>query len=603
MLSNHSMPFGAEITDNGVRFALWAPSATRVDLVCEGRRVAMPAIGQGWYKLVDPDAKAEERYGFSVDGAEDLVPDPASRFQADDQDRRSTIVDASGFQWADGAWSGRPWSEVVLNEMHVGTATAAGTYVALAEKLETLKDVGITAIELMPIAEITGKRNWGYDGVLPFAPNNAYGTPDELKTFVDKAHGLGLMVFLDVVYNHFGPTGNFLHSYAKSFFTDRHETPWGAGINFDGKSEASDVVREFFIQNALYWLDEYHFDGLRFDAVHAILDDGDKHFLDELAERIRDTFAGRHVHLVLENEANQAHRLTRDGEGRSISYDAQWDDDIHHCWHVLLTGEHEGYYGDFAGDTVERLGRCLAEGFAYQGELSPNLGHHRGETTAGLPPQAFVSFLQNHDQIGNRAQGDRLTSLAEPAHMTLARAVLYLAPQIPMIFMGDEWGAKTPFQFFVDFEREPDLADAVRKGRAKEFEKFTSFAGEEVPDPTVRETFERSRIDWSEAAREPFAPILAETRALLALRAERIVPLMMSGFIDSRHARHGAGGLEVVWRFQSGSVTFLGNFADASSAPDGPSGAGALGQGESRDLSTGPALSAWTGALLLGPAR
>ena len=603
MHSSHSMPFGAEIVSEGVRFALWAPSASRVDLVREGHRVAMPAIGQGWYKLLDSEAKAGERYGFSIDGADDLVPDPASRFQLDDRDRRSTIVDPRAFAWSDSGWNGRPWSEVVLDEVHLGTATAAGTYAGLAEKLATLKDIGITAIELMPIAEITGTRNWGYDGVLPFAPNNAYGAPDELKALVDKAHGLGLMVFLDVVYNHFGPTGNFLHSYAKSFFTERHETPWGAGINFDGKGEASDVVREFFIQNSLYWLDEYHIDGLRFDAVHAILDDGEKHFLDELAERIREAFGERHVHLVLENEANEAHRLVRDGEGRSISYDAQWDDDIHHCWHVLLTGEAEGYYGDFAGDTVGRLGRCLAEGFAYQGEMSPNLGHHRGETTAGLPPQAFVAFLQNHDQIGNRAQGDRLVSLADSRHMTLARAVLYLSPQIPMIFMGDEWGATTPFQFFVDFEREPDLADAVRKGRAREFEKFTSFAGESVPDPTVTETFERSRIDWSEAARAPYDAILAETRALLALRAEHIVPLMESGFIDSSHARHGAGGLEVVWRFQAGSIVFFGNFADATFAPDMPPGAKVLWQSDGLDLASRAALSAWTGALLIGPAQ
>ncbi len=603
MLSNHAMPFGAEIVEDGVRFTLWAPSAGRVDLVCEGRRVEMPAIGQGWYKLVDAEAKAGARYGFSIDGSDDLVPDPASRYQADDEDRRSTIVDPRAFDWSDNAWTGRTWSEVVLNEMHVGTATPAGTYAGLAEKLETLKETGITAIELMPIAEITGKRNWGYDGVLPFAPNNAYGTPDELKALIDKAHGLGLMVFLDVVYNHFGPTGNFLPSYAKSFFTERHETPWGAGINFDGKGEASDVVREFFIQNSLYWLDEYHFDGLRFDAVHAILDDGDKHFLDELAERIRDKFAGRHVHLVLENEANEAHRLTRDGEGRALSYDAQWDDDIHHCWHVLLTGETEGYYGDFAGDTVARLGRCLAEGFAYQGEMSPNLDRRRGEKTAGLPPQAFVAFLQNHDQIGNRAQGDRLTTLADPAHMTLARAALYLAPQIPMIFMGDEWGATTPFQFFVDFEREPDLAEAVRKGRAKEFEKFTSFAGESVPDPTKAETFERSKLDWGEAAQAPYAAILAETRALLALRAARIVPVMRTRFIESRHARHGAGGLEVVWRFEGGTITFLGNFEAASFAPDLSADAAVLWQSDTLDLPNRAALTAWTGALLLGPAQ
>jgi len=598
----HRMPFGAEIADEGVRFALWAPTAKRVEVVCGERRLEMPAIGQGWYKLIDPVAKAGERYGFAIDGGDDLVPDPASRFQEDDRDRRSTAVDPRAYDWGDAAWSGRSWNEVVLSEVHLGAATPEGTYAALGEKLAKLKETGITAIELMPIAETSGRRTWGYDGVLPFAPNNAYGTPDELKALIDKAHGLGLMVFLDVVYNHFGPTGNFLHSYAKSFFTDRHETPWGAGINFDGRGEASDVVREFFISNALYWLEEFHFDGLRLDAVHAILDDGEKHFLDELAERVREKFGERHVHLVLENEKNEAHRLARDGEGQSISYDAQWDDDIHHCWHVLLTGEREGYYGDFADDTVARLGRCLAEGFAYQGEFSPNLKHSRGEKTTGLPPQAFVAFLQNHDQIGNRAQGDRLTSLSNPEQIRLARAVLYLAPQIPMIFMGDEWGTETPFQFFVNFELEPELEEAVRKGRAREFEKFTSFSGgAAVPDPTSLETFLRSKLDWSEAERPPFQTILEETRGLLALRKRSILPLMQSSFIDSRFARHGVGGLEVEWRFDEGTITFFGNFSSPVFKPDQPQGAKVLWQSDGVDAFGTFALPAWAGVILVSP--
>ncbi len=375
------------------------------------------------------------------------------------------------------------------------------------------------------------------------------------------------MVFLDVVYNHFGPTGNFLHAYAKSFFTERHETPWGAGINYDGKGEASDVVREFFVQNSLYWLEEYHIDGLRFDAVHAILDDSPKHFLDELAERIRETFPDRHIHLVLENEANEAHRLVRDGDGSAVSYDAQWDDDIHHCWHVLLTGEHEGYYADFGGDTVERLGRCLAEGFAYQGDFSPNLERKRGEKTAGLPPQAFVAFLQNHDQIGNRALGERLTELADTDKLRLARSVLLLSPQIPMLFMGDEWGAKTRFQFFVNFEQEPDLEKAIRKGRAKEFEKFESF-GSEVPDPTAVETFERSKLDWRELQQAPHKTILDDTRALLDLRRREIVPLMASAFIEATYERQGAGGLEVIWRFEDGTLRLVANFAEMAQAFD-----------------------------------
>ena len=559
--SRHLMPFGAEITPGGVRFALWAPTAKAVDLVCGTHRQAMPAIGQGWFKLVDQSARPGDRYGFAIDGASDLVPDPASRYQAEDGDRRSSIVDPCAYDWRDSRWTGRNWSEVVLSEVHVGAATPEGTFAALADKLQHFVDVGITAIELMPIAATPGLRTWGYDGVLPFAPNNAYGSPDDLKRLVDAAHRLGLMVFLDVVYNHFGPTGNFLPSYASSFFTERHETPWGAGINFDGKDEASDVVREFFIQNTLYWLDEFHIDGLRFDAVHAIIDDSEKHFLDELAERIRDTFPGRHIHLALENEANEARRLSRDGDGDAVTFDAQWDDDIHHCWHVLLTGESEGYYGDFGGDTVARLGRCLAEGFAYQGDYSVNLDHVRGERTAGLPPQAFVAFLQNHDQIGNRALGERLTSLAGATKLRLARAVLLLSPQIPMLFMGDEWGAETPFLFFVNFEREPDLEDAIRKGRSREFEKFTSFIGS-VPDPTALNTFERSRLDWSEPQREPFASVLAETRILLGIRRRVVLPLIQSGFVGTSSERHGDGGLEVVWRFDDGALRLVANFAE-----------------------------------------
>ncbi len=600
MHSKHLMPFGAEITNDGVRFALWAPSATRVDLVCNDRRATMPAIGQGWFKRVDPAAKPGERYGYAVDGRDDLVPDPASRFQDDDLDRRSTIADPAAYAWHDDGWAGRNWNEVVLCEVHLGTVTPEGTYAALEKMLPHYKETGITAIELMPLAETTGLRTWGYDGVLPFAPNNAYGTPDDLKRLVDTAHGLGLMVFLDVVYNHFGPSGNFLHSYAESFFTDRHSTPWGAAINFDGRAASSDVVREFFIQNALYWLDEFHIDGLRFDAVHAIIDEGDKHFLDDVAERIRGAFPDRHTHLVLENEANEASRLVRDGDGKAIAYDAQWDDDIHHCWHVLLTGEDEGYYGDFAGDTVQRLGRCLAEGFAYQGERSANLKRVRGQPTDGLPPQAFVSFLQNHDQIGNRAQGERLTSLADPGQLRLARAVLYLAPQIPMIFMGDEWGARTPFQFFVNFENDGALEEAIRQGRAKEFENFKSFAGGDpatsVPDPTSIATFDRSKIDWSERTQADFAEILAETRDLLALRRKEVLPVMASAFYDSRFERHGDGGLTVEWRFENGSIGLAMNVAPTELQPPIPPDALVLWKSDS--VATAPlVLTAWTGVI------
>ena len=600
------MPFGAEVTKDGVRFALWAPTAKSVDLLREGQRVSMPAIGQGWYKLTDVDAKPGERYGYAIDGADDLVPDPASRFQITDRDRRSTILDPSAYEWQDAAWKGRSWNEAVICETHLGTATPQGTYAALVEKLALLKDAGITAIELMPIAETSGRRTWGYDGVLPYAPNNAYGTANDLKRLIDAAHGLNLMVFLDVVYNHFGPSGNFLNGYAKTFFTERHHTPWGAAINVDGEGEASEVVREFFIHNAMYWLEEFHLDGLRFDAVHEIIDDSDMHFLDELAARIRETFPDRHVHLVLENEKNEARRLTRDGT-KATSYDAQWDDDLHHCWHVLLTGENEGYYGDFAGDTVARLGRCLAEGFAYQGEFSPNLKRERGERTTGVPPQGFVAFLQNHDQIGNRAQGERLTSLADPAQLRLARAVLLLAPQIPMIFMGDEWGATTPFQFFVNFEQDGDLEQAIKEGRAKEFENFKSFGGGDpsktVPDPTSIKTFQRSQLDWTEREQPSHAAILDETRALLTLRREAILPVMESLFLDTSHVRHGAGGLEVAWRFENASIVLLANFATASLTLPMPPRATVLWQSDGLTPGQSIDMPAWTGVIFRdGPA-
>ena len=599
MRRRHLMPFGAEILDEGVRFALWAPSATSVSVICGARDLVMPAIGQGWYKLVDPAAKAGESYGFVIDGAGDLVPDPASRHQPSDDDRRSRIVDPCGFAWNDGSWTGRPWCEAVVYEAHVGTATPEGTYAALAEKLEFLRDTGITAIQFMPLAETPGQRTWGYDGVLPFAPNNAYGGPDDLKAFVDRAHGLGLMVMLDVVYNHFGPSGNFLHVYAKGFFTERHQTPWGAGLNFDGE-ESGDVVREFFIQNALYWLEEFHVDGLRFDAVHAIIDDSDRHFLDELAERIRSDFFDRHVHLVLENEHNEASRLVRDA-GEPVAFDAQWDDDIHHCWHRLLTGETESYYGDFGGDTVKRLGRCLAEGFAYQGDFSQNLERVRGESTEGLPPHAFVAFLQNHDQIGNRAHGERLTSLADPKHLQLARAVLLLSPQIPMIFMGDEWGATTPFQFFVNFEKDPDLQKAIRHGRAREFANFSSFKaeGRPIPDPTALETFQNSTLDWSQTQSALFAAVLKETRDLLTLRHASIVPLMESGFVEASYQRHGVGGLEVEWRFDNGTLRLVANFSDGTTAQPTRSDETVLWQSGDAKVDKKIELQSWSAAMMI----
>ena len=459
----HSMPFGAECEDDGrVRFRLWAPAARQVELSLAGdsKRTALDRRNNGWFELNTIEAKAGSQYYFRIDD-EHEVPDPASRFQPQDVHGPSEVVAPHAFEWRDHAWQGRPWEEAVIYELHVGAFTASGTFSAACERLDYLADLGITAIELMPVADFPGKRNWGYDGVFSFAPDSVYGRPEDLKELVQSAHERGIMVFLDVVYNHFGPEGNYLNSYAPRFFTDRHKTPWGNAINFDGPE--SRPVRDFFIHNALYWLIEYHFDGLRLDAVHAIVDDSTPDILTELAGTVRSAIApDRHVHLILENDRNQSHYLRRTQHCQPREYTAQWNDDIHHVLHVLITGEHDGYYSDYADRPLDRLGRCLVEGFAYQGERSSyRHGQPRGESTAGLPPAAFVSFLQNHDQIGNRAFGERIVKLAESPAIRAAAAILLLAPSPPMLFMGEEFGAETPFLFFCDFEN--DLAEAVAR--------------------------------------------------------------------------------------------------------------------------------------------
>jgi len=601
--SAHAMPFGAELTPEGVRFALWAPTAKEVELVVDGVQHPLPDLGQGWRRLVVPNARAGTRYAYRIDGGL-LVPDPASRFQPEDVHRPSEVVDPNAYRWSDQGWTGRPWEETVLYELHVGTATPEGTYAALAGKLEELRDLGVTAIELMPLGEFHGGRNWGYDGVLPYAPDAAYGTPDDLRRLVDRAHALGLMVFLDVVYNHFGPSGNYLHAYAKTFFTERHPTPWGAGLNFDGPDERP--VRDFFLHNALYWLEEFHFDGLRFDAVHAIFDDSQPHFIQELAQRIRAAITGREVHLVLENEANQARWLERDEAGRPRLHTAQWADDCHNAWHALLTGESEGYYEDYAEDPVGRLGRALAEGFAFQGNPSAHKGGApRGEPSGHLPPSAFVAFLQNHDQVGNRAMGERLSVLVEPDRLSLARGLFLLSPQIPLLFMGEDWAASTPFLFFVDFDTDPTLATAVREGRRREFARFKAFADPDmsalIPDPTSLDSFLGSRLDWDEVARPPHDAAREETRRLLALRRAEILPLTRTAFQGSRLNRPGPREIDITWRFAGGSLRLLANFGTAQATHTIEDGLRAVwgSPGAARAEKT-VQLSPWSGVVLRG---
>lgn len=548
------MRFGPKPTPGGTRFDFWAPDSTDVELLARGEGLAMRPTGDGWFAAETP-LQPGDTYAFRLpDGS--VVPDPASRAQRDGVHGPSVVP---GPIATDAAWRGRPWHEAVLYELHLGTFTPEGTLVAAAAKLPELAALGITAVELMPLAAFAGERGWGYDGVLPYAVHEAYGTPEDLAAFVEQAHAHGLMVFLDVVYNHFGPDGNYLGLYAGRFFRDDVRTPWGAAIDF-----REPAVRAFIIDNALFWLETYGLDGLRLDAVHAIVDEGEAHLLAELAEAVRQRFAGeRQVHLVLENEDNIAGWF----DGR---YDAQWNDDWHHVAHVIATGETDGYYRDYAADPVGLLLRSLATGFVYQGEPSPHRdGAPRGEPSNHLQPTAFVDFLQNHDQIGNRAFGERLSRLAPSEAVAALQAVLLLSPHVPLLFMGEEWGATSPFLFFCDFEG--PLADAVREGRRSEFKKFKAFADPAVrasiPDPLDPATFAASRLDWAEASEAGHAERRRLVQALLAIRRGHIVPGLAGMAPGASIMRHGASGFTVAWQLANGSIlTLQANLRDEPEA-------------------------------------
>ncbi len=534
----HRLPFGANLLADGLTsFRLWAPGVDAVELLVDGQPPqAMRREPDGWV-AIEAACGAGAQYLFRLpDGRE--VPDPASRFQPRDVNGPSAVIDPLAYEWRQDDWIGRPWTEAVIYELHVG---ACGGYDGVRERLPALAELGITAIELMPLADFPGGRNWGYDGVLPFAPDSSCGSPEQLKQLVDTAHELGLMVLLDVVYNHFGPEGNYLPLYAPQFFREDRKTPWGAAIDF-----RQPQVRDFYLQNALYWLQEYRFDGLRLDAVHAI---GDEDFIDQLGAAIRQRLGPeRHIHLVLENEQNQARHL----EG---SYSAQWNDDIHNAIHVMLTGEQEGYYANYAAAPAGQLARCLAEGFAYQGEASPSHGGQpRGTDSRGLPPYSFVFFLQNHDQVGNRALGERLSVLAHPESLRAALALQLLSPQIPLLFMGEEWGSRSPFQFFTDFQGE--LAEAVREGRRREFAAFSAFADPQaraaIPDPNDEATFRRSIADPAEAGDPAQRARLAEVGRLLALRRERLVP-HLPGCRSLGAEALSPGAVHAAWRLGDGA--------------------------------------------------
>jgi maltooligosyltrehalose trehalohydrolase len=563
----YPLPFGAEVMADGqTRFRLWAPDHQEVALCLEdtGAVLAMDQEGGGWFSLTT-EARPGAAYRYRLKGGM-LVPDPASRAQDQDVHGASLVIDPRDYQWLVSDWPGRRWEDAVICELHVGTASPEGTFEGLRRRLGHFVDTGMTAIEIMPVADFSGSRGWGYDGVLLYAPERSYGTPDELKRLIDEAHGRGLMVLLDVVYNHFGPDGNYLHAYASQFFDESRHTPWGAGIDV-GRRE----VRDFFIHNVRYWLEEYRFDGLRFDAVDQIKDRSQDHLLVEIARRVREAIPDRHIHLVLENDNNGASLLARGPQGHPRLYSAQWNDDYHHVAHVLLTAESDGYYCDYVEDAGAKLARALAEGYVYQGEQSSfRDGRRRGEPSGDLPSCAFVNFVQNHDQVGNRALGERLTALVEPEAMEAGLVLLLLAPHVPLLFMGEEWGETRPFLYFCDFHDE--LADAVRDGRRNEFRRFERFRSPEaratIPDPNALSTFEASKLDWAKPEQPFHGRRLELVRRLLEVRARDIAPRL-----PAVTGSAGATGALVAahWTLSDGSkLAVLANLGPARQERIGP---------------------------------
>ncbi len=582
--------FGPDFQKTFTTFRLWAPNARDVRLLLrEADPVAMTRDDEGFY-AADVEVDPGQRYRFEVDGL--VVPDPASRAQDGDVDGWSVLTPPAPISHAR---TPRPWHEAVIAEVHVGTATPEGTFAALAKRLPHFVDAGYTVIELMPVAEFPGRWNWGYDGVLLFAPDEAYGTPDDLRRLVEAAHDAGLGIMLDVVYNHFGPSGNYLHHYAADFFTDKVQTPWGAAIDL-----SNPIVRRFFVENAVMWLRDYDFDGLRFDAVHAFPEDGGDTLLGEIVEACRAVKNG--AYLVLENDDNAASWMIRDGQ-EPRAYTAQWNDDIHHALHVAATGQRSGYYEDYADDPAGSLLRCLSEGFAYQGEPSGHRGGTpRGEVSADLPPEAFVAFAQNHDQIGNRPFGDRLAASLDQDRQAALEAVVMLSPQIPMFFMGEEAGVTTPFPFFCDFSG--DLGEAVRQGRQREFSGFFEDhegSVDDLPDPLAEETFRSAKLPWEEMAAEAGRARIERFRSLAALRQRLVWPLLHSGHTSTDAERSGSA-VVVTWAFHGGRLTLAANLSGEQAEVTAPEGApahatGSVEAGDGR-VSLGPwAVAAW------GPVR
>jgi maltooligosyltrehalose trehalohydrolase len=511
-------------------FSVWAPYAETVELQLQSRRLPMKR-GENGYWQIDVDLPHPETdYGFVLNGGKAL-PDPRSPWQPQGVHCLSRTVDHTAFQWTDAHWQAKPLSAALVYELHVGTFTPEGTFDAAIGKLDHLVDLGVTHVELMPVADFPGEHGWGYDGVSLFAAREVYGGPVGLKRLVNACHQRGLGVFLDVVYNHLGPNGNYLGQFGP-YFTDRHNTPWGSAVNFD--SAGAYNVRRFFCDNALMWLRDYHFDGLRLDAVHAIIDTSAVHFLEQLATEVDALKAhlGRHLVLIAESDLNDP-RIVRPWEMGGFGLDAQWSDDFHHALHTVLTGEQSGYYIDFG--SIGDLAKAIQQPFVYDGRFSYYRQRRHGRPSVGLSAHRFLGYLQNHDQLGNRARGDRSSHLMNLQRLKMGAAIVLLSPFVPMLFQGEEWGATAPFQYFVDFSDDPALADAVRKGRTEEFGAF-GWKPEEIPDPQSRDTFLRSKINWDERSLKPHAALLAWHKQLIALR--RALPGVSDGRMDLVRTYH-----------------------------------------------------------------
>ncbi len=512
--ANTLITLGANYLGDGkTRFEVWAPRAARVDVHItspKDRLVSMEPEARGYHHAVVDNVEPGSRYHYRLNGKE--RPDPASRFQPEGVHGPSQVVD-SKFDWHDQSWSGLLLKDYIIYELHVGTFTPEGTFDAIVPRLDYLKELGITAVELMPVAQFPGSRNWGYDGAAPFAAQNSYGGPEGLKRLVDACHLTNLAVVLDVVYNHLGPEGNYLAEFG-AYFTDRYSTPWGPAMNFDGPE--SDEVRRFFIENALYWVSEFHIDALRLDAVHAILDHSPRPFLLELAEAIHAQAKrlNRRIYLMPESADNDA-RLLRARELGGFALDSQWNDDFHHCIHALLTGERTGYYEDYSG--VDQLAKSFREGFVYSGDYSSFRKRRHGSAARDVPAERFIVFSQNHDQVGNRMMGDRLCRLAGFEGAKLAAGAVLLSPFIPLLFMGEEYGETAPFPYFIS-HTDPHLVEAVRKGRREEFRSFTW--GQEPPDPQAESTFQSAKLDPGLRAKDPHRALFALYQRLIRLRKE-----------------------------------------------------------------------------------